>query len=32
MKGQESLDALWEAVKRGDVDTIATDPLPVPAV
>ena len=28
MKGQESLDALWEAVKRGDVDTIATDHCP----
>ena len=28
MKGQESQDALWEAVKRGDVDTIATDHCP----
>lgn len=25
MKGQESLDALWEAIKDGFIDTIATD-------
>jgi len=28
IKGQESQDALWEAVKRGDIDTIATDHCP----
>lgn len=28
MKGQESQDALWEAVKRGDIDTVATDHCP----
>lgn len=28
MKGQESQDALWEAIKRGDIDTIATDHCP----
>ncbi|MDY3929006.1 MAG: dihydropyrimidinase [Clostridia bacterium] len=28
MKGKESQDALWEAVKRGDIDTIATDHCP----
>lgn len=28
MKGKESQDAVWEAVKRGDIDTIATDHCP----
>lgn len=28
VKGQESQDALWEAIKRGDIDTIATDHCP----
>jgi dihydropyrimidinase len=28
MKGKESQDALWEAIKRGDIDTIATDHCP----
>ena len=28
MKGQESQDALWAAIKRGDIDTIATDHCP----
>ena len=28
MKGQESLDALWEAIKDGFIDTIATDHCP----
>ena len=28
MKGKESQDALWEAVKNGDIDTIATDHCP----
>ncbi|MGL4790725.1 MAG: dihydropyrimidinase [Anaerotignaceae bacterium] len=28
MKGQESQDALWEALKRGDIDTVATDHCP----
>lgn len=28
MKGQESQDALWEAVKQGSIDTIATDHCP----
>ena len=28
IKGQESQDALWEAIKRGDIDTIATDHCP----
>ena len=28
MKGQESQDAIWEAIKRGDIDTIATDHCP----
>lgn len=28
MKGEESRQALWKAIKRGDVDTIATDHCP----
>lgn len=28
MKGPESRDALWAAIKRGDVDTVATDHCP----
>jgi dihydropyrimidinase len=28
MKGQESQDALWEGIKRGDISTIATDHCP----
>ena len=28
MKGQESVDALWEAINNGDIDTIATDHCP----
>ena len=28
MKGEESRLALWEAIKRGDIDTIATDHCP----
>ena len=28
MKGQESQDALWDAVKRGDIDVLATDHCP----
>ena len=28
MKGEESRQALWKAVKRGDIDTIATDHCP----
>lgn len=28
MKGQASQNALWEAIKRGDIDTIATDHCP----
>ncbi|MGN0476782.1 MAG: dihydropyrimidinase [Ruminococcus sp.] len=28
MKGQESQDALWDAIKRGDIDTISTDHCP----
>lgn len=28
IKGQESQEALWEAIKRGDIDTIATDHCP----
>lgn len=28
MKGQDSQDALWEAIKRGDIDTVATDHCP----
>ncbi|MBP1736517.1 MAG: dihydropyrimidinase [Oscillospiraceae bacterium] len=28
MKGQESQDALWAAIRRGDIDTIATDHCP----
>lgn len=28
MKGQESQDALWEAIRRGDIDTVATDHCP----
>lgn len=28
MKGNESRQALWEAIKRGDIDTIATDHCP----
>ena len=28
MKGQESRDALWEAVRSGDIDTVATDHCP----
>ncbi len=28
MKGDESRQAIWEAIKRGDIDTIATDHCP----
>ncbi|WP_058486530.1 dihydropyrimidinase [Defluviitalea phaphyphila] len=28
IKGEESRQALWEAIKRGDIDTIATDHCP----
>ncbi len=28
IKGQESQDALWDAIKRGDITTIATDHCP----
>ncbi len=28
MKGEESRQALWKAIKRGDIDTIATDHCP----
>jgi len=28
MKGAESRDALWKAIRRGDIDTIATDHCP----
>jgi len=28
MKGAESRDALWEAIRRGDIDTVATDHCP----
>ncbi|MDR3594580.1 dihydropyrimidinase [Clostridium sp.] len=28
MKGQESQDALWKAIKAGDIDTVATDHCP----
>lgn len=28
MKGQKSQDALWAAIKRGDIDTISTDHCP----
>ena len=28
MKGEESRQALWEGIKRGDIDTIATDHCP----
>ncbi|MFI3313429.1 MAG: dihydropyrimidinase [Eubacteriales bacterium] len=28
IKGQESQDALWKAISRGDIDTIATDHCP----
>ena len=28
MKGIESQEALWEAIKRGDIDTVATDHCP----
>ncbi|WP_027398201.1 dihydropyrimidinase [Anaerovorax odorimutans] len=28
MKGQESQDALWEGIKRGDITTVATDHCP----
>lgn len=28
IKGQESQDALWDAINRGDIDTIATDHCP----
>ncbi len=28
MKGQESQDALWEAIKNGSIDTVATDHCP----
>ena len=28
MKGEESRQALWNAIKRGDIDTIATDHCP----
>lgn len=28
MKAQDSQDAIWEALKRGDIDTVATDHCP----
>lgn len=28
MKGKESQDTIWEAIRRGDIDTIATDHCP----
>lgn len=28
IKGQDSQDALWEGIKRGDIDTVATDHCP----
>lgn len=28
IKGKESQDALWDAIRRGDIDTIATDHCP----
>lgn len=28
IKGQESQEALWDAIRRGDIDTIATDHCP----
>lgn len=28
MKGKDSQDALWAAIKRGDIDTVATDHCP----
>ncbi|WMI82304.1 dihydropyrimidinase [Anaerotignum sp. MB30-C6] len=28
IKAQESQDAIWEAIKRGDIDTVATDHCP----
>lgn len=28
IKGQESQDALWDAIRRGDIDTVATDHCP----
>ncbi|WP_317856298.1 dihydropyrimidinase [Chakrabartyella piscis] len=28
MKGQESQDAIWDAIIRGDIDTVATDHCP----
>ena len=28
MKGAESRDALWQAIRRGDIDTVATDHCP----
>ncbi|MDF2800983.1 MAG: hyuA [Anaerocolumna sp.] len=28
IKGQDSQDALWDAIRRGDIDTIATDHCP----
>ncbi len=28
IKGKESQDALWEGIKRGDIDTVATDHCP----
>ncbi|MFI3206294.1 MAG: dihydropyrimidinase [Clostridia bacterium] len=28
IKGQESQDALWDAISRGDIDTVATDHCP----
>lgn len=28
MKGEESRQAIWDAIKRGDIDTIATDHCP----
>ncbi len=28
IKGQESQDALWKAIQRGDIDTVATDHCP----
>ena len=28
MKGQESQDALWKAIKNGMIDTVATDHCP----
>ncbi len=30
MKGQESQNALWDGIRRGDIDTVATDHCPFP--